>query len=212
MKIIKSELLITAGRPEQYPEGNKMEIAFAGRSNVGKSSLINALVNRNNLARTSGQPGKTQTVNFYEINEEFRLVDLPGYGYARVSKTSREQWKKMIETYFRVRENLIEVILLLDIRHEPGEHDKLMYDYIKRSEFNGIIIATKADKISRGNWNKHINVIAKKLEVEDKSFIIPFSSSKKTNKESVLDTLEELLNINREHYSYLLDNEGEIED
>lgn len=200
MKINKSELLITAGRQEQYPEGGKMEIAFAGRSNVGKSSLINALANRNNLARTSGQPGKTQTVNFYEINDEFRLVDLPGYGYARVSKTSREQWKKMIETYFRVRENLVEVILLVDIRHEPGEHDKLMYDYIKRCQFNGIVIATKADKISRGNWQKHINMIASKLGVEDKSFIIPFSASKKTNKEEVLETLEELLNINKEYY------------
>lgn len=200
MKINKSELLITAGRQEQYPEGDKMEIAFAGRSNVGKSSLINALANRNNLARTSGQPGKTQTVNFYEINDEFRLVDLPGYGYARVSKTSREHWKKMIETYFRVRENLVEVILLVDIRHEPGEHDKLMYDYIKRCQFNGIVIATKADKISRGNWQKHINMIANKLGVEDKSFIIPFSASKKTNKEEVLETLEELLNINEANY------------
>lgn len=198
MKINKAELLITAGNKSQYPEEGPLEVAFAGRSNVGKSSLINTLVNRKNLARTSGQPGKTQTVNFYEINDDFRLIDLPGYGYAKTSKSNRERWSVMIEEYFKVRQSLIEVILLLDIRHEPGDHDKMMYDWIKRCGFNGIIIATKADKISRGNWQKHINIIAKKLGVEDKDFIIPFSASKKTNKDKVWKTIEELILVNKE--------------
>ena len=199
MKIKSAELLITAGRPDQYPEEGKFEVAFAGRSNVGKSSLINSLINRKSLARTSGQPGKTQTINFYEINKEIRIVDLPGYGYARVSKTSREKWAKMIEAYFKVRKSLVEVILLVDIRHEPGEHDKMMYDWIKSCGFNGIIIATKADKISRGNWLKHINMIANKLGVENKEFIIPYSASKHTNRDKVWETINELVEINEEY-------------
>lgn len=197
MKIRNSNLLITAGRMDQYPEEGPLEIAFAGRSNVGKSSLINTLVNRNNLARTSGQPGKTQTVNFYAINnDEFRLVDLPGYGYARVSQTERQKWAKMIETYFTNRKSLCEVILLLDIRHEPGEHDKMMYDWIKSAGFNGIVIATKADKISKGQWFRYIATIQKKLEIENKDFIIPFSASKKLNLEKVWAALGEILEVN----------------
>jgi GTP-binding protein len=196
MKIKKSELIITAAKPYQYPPEGAIEVAFAGRSNVGKSSLINTLVNRNNLARTSGQPGKTQTVNFYNINDEFRLVDLPGYGYAKVSMTERQKWSKMIETYLVNRKSLAEVLLLLDIRHEPGDHDKMMYDWIKSFGYNGIIIATKADKISRGQWLKHITVIQKKLGVENKDFIIPFSASKKLNVDKVWDTIEEILEVN----------------
>jgi len=196
MKIKKSELIITAAKPEQYPPEGKLEIAFAGRSNVGKSSLINTLLNRNNLARTSGQPGKTQTVNFYNVNDEFRLVDLPGYGYARVSMSERQKWAKMIKTYLDNRKSLAEIILLLDIRHEPGEHDKMMYDWIKSFGFNGIIVATKADKISKGQWLKHINVIQKKLEVENRNFIIPFSASKRLNKDVVWETIEEILEVN----------------
>lgn len=196
MIIKKSELIITAAKQEQYPPEGKIEIAFAGRSNVGKSSLINTLLNRNNLARTSGQPGKTQTVNFYNINDEFRFVDLPGYGYAKVSMTERQKWSKMIETYLNNRKSLAEVILLLDIRHEPGEHDKMMYDWIKSFGYNGIIIATKADKISKGQWFKYISVIQKKLGVEDKKYIIPFSASKKINKDVVWQTIEEILEVN----------------
>lgn len=196
MKIKKSELIITAAKPYQYPPEGAIEVAFAGRSNVGKSSLINTLVNRNNLARTSGHPGKTQTVNFYNINDEFRLVDLPGYGYAKVSMTERQKWSKMIETYLVNRKSLAEVLLLLDIRHEPGDHDKMMYDWIKSFGYNGIIIATKADKISRGQWLKHITVIQKKLGVENKDFIIPFSASKKLNVDKVWDTIEEILEVN----------------
>lgn len=198
MKINSAELLITAGRKDQYPEEGILEIAFAGRSNVGKSSLINTLVNRKNLARTSGQPGKTQTVNFYEVNGNMRLIDLPGYGYAKTSKSRRENWATMIEEYFQVRQSLIEVILLVDMRHEPGEHDKLMYEWIKKCGFNGIVIATKADKISKGQWQKHINIIAKKLGVEDKSFIFPFSATKKINRDEIWETLSELYKMNYE--------------
>ena len=200
MKIKNAQLLITAGRLDQYPPEGPLEIAFAGRSNVGKSSLINTLVNRKMLARTSGQPGKTQTVNFYGINNnEFTFVDLPGYGYARVSKTSRQKWSEMIDVYFQNRKSLAEVVLLLDIRHEPGEHDKMMYDWIKACGFNGIIIATKADKVSRNQRQKHISIIAKILEVEDRSFIIPFSSLKKENIDGVLDMVQNVLDINREY-------------
>lgn len=200
MKIKNAKLLITAGRLDQYPPEGPLEIAFAGRSNVGKSSLINTLVNRKMLARTSGQPGKTQTVNFYGINNnEFTLVDLPGYGYAKVSKTSRQKWAEMIDIYFNNRKSLVEVILLLDIRHEPGEHDKMMYDWIKACGFNGIIIATKSDKVSRGKRQKHIDIIAKRLGVEDKSLIIPFSSLKKDNINGVLNTIGTVLDINSDY-------------
>lgn len=200
MRIKNAELLITAGRLDQYPEEGPLEIAFAGRSNVGKSSLINTLVNRKNLARTSGQPGKTQTVNFYGINnKEFTFVDLPGYGYAKVSKTSRQKWAEMIDVYFTNRKSLVEVVLMLDIRHEPGEHDKMMYDWIKSCGFNGIVIATKADKVSRGARHKHINAIAKKLGIQNKSLIIPFSALKKENIEGVLNTIETILEINSDH-------------
>lgn len=200
MRIKNAELLITAGRLDQYPAEGPLEIAFAGRSNVGKSSLINTVVNRKNLARTSGEPGKTQTINFYGINnKEFTFVDLPGYGYAKVSKQSRAKWAEMIETYFKNRKSLVEVVLLLDIRHEPGEHDKMMYDWIRNCGFNGIIIATKADKISRGKVQKHISIIQKKLDVENKDFIVPFSSLKKDNIDGVLEVVESILEINK-HY------------
>ena len=159
MRINKAELLRMAVSKEQYPKDNLFEIAFAGRSNVGKSSLINTLVNRSNLARTSSTPGKTQTINFYNMDDEFRFVDFPGYGYAKVSKVEREKWGQIIEEYLHFRENLIEVILLLDIRHEPGEHDRFMYNWIKTYGFNGIIVATKSDKIGKTQWEKYIKVI-----------------------------------------------------
>lgn len=200
MKIKNAKLLITAGRLDQYPPEGPLEIAFAGRSNVGKSSLINTLVNRKMLARTSGQPGKTQTVNFYGINNnEFTFVDLPGYGYAKVSKTSRQKWAEMIDIYFKNRKSLVEVILLLDIRHEPGEHDKMMYDWIKSCGFNGIVIATKSDKVSKGQRQKHIATIAKKLGIVDRELIIPFSALKKDNMDGVLDAVETILDINTEY-------------
>lgn len=196
MKIRKAELVITAAKQEQYPKDEQLEIALAGRSNVGKSSLINTLVNRRNLARTSSSPGKTQTINFYNINDEFRLVDLPGYGYAKVSLKERERWGKMIENYLTNRRNLAEVLLLLDIRHSPGEHDKMMYDWIRSFGFNGIIIATKADKISKGKWNKHIAMIQRELGVENREFIVPFSATSRLNKDKVWDVIKEVLEVN----------------
>ncbi|KPU27579.1 GTP-binding protein [Caloranaerobacter sp. TR13] len=193
MKIRDVKLLITAVNEDQYPSEGVAEIALAGRSNVGKSSLINALINRRNFARTSSQPGKTQTINFYSINDEFRLVDLPGYGYAKVSVKEREKWGKMIENYLTNRKSLKEVFLLLDIRHAPGQHDKMMYNWIKSFGYKGIIIATKADKIAKGKWQKHISIIAKELGVEDRNLIIPFSATKKINVEKVWETIESLL-------------------
>lgn len=194
MKIKDVKLLITAVKEEQYPSEGPIEIALAGRSNVGKSSLINALINRRNFARTSSQPGKTQTINFYSINDEFRLVDLPGYGYAKVSVKEREKWGKMIENYLVNRKSLKEVLLLLDIRHSPGEHDKMMYTWIKSFGYKGIIIATKADKIAKGKWMKHISIIAKELGAEDRNLIIPFSATKKVNVDKVWEIIENILN------------------
>lgn len=192
MKIIKSELERIAVDKKQYPDKNLIEIAFAGRSNVGKSSFINSMINRKNLARTSGKPGKTRTINFYNINEEFRFVDLPGYGYAQVSKKEKEKWGYIIEEYLNTRENLIEVVLLVDMRHEPTEQDVLMYNWIKSFDFVGIVIATKADKIKKGKYQQNIKEIKNKLKIKDSNLIIPYSSSKKINKEKVWQTFEDL--------------------
>ncbi|WP_132995428.1 ribosome biogenesis GTP-binding protein YihA/YsxC [Sporanaerobacter acetigenes] len=202
MKIISSELQAIAGNKSQYPVDNLFEIAFAGKSNVGKSSLINTLVNRNNLARTSGKPGKTQTINFYNINGDFRFVDLPGYGYAKVSKSQREKWAQMIEEYLKFRQNLIEIMLVVDIRHEPGDHDALMYQWIKSYGFNGIVIATKADKISKGQWEKQKTIIQRKLQIENRNFIIPFSAEKRVNLDQVWKAIEEIIMVNKEHQSH----------
>lgn len=194
MIIKKAEIIITAVKPSQYPPEDSPEIALAGRSNVGKSSLINALINRKKLARTSGQPGKTQTLNFYNINDDFRFVDLPGYGYARVSRKEREKWGDMINRYLTERRSLKEVILLLDIRHSPGEHDKMMYDWIKSIGFKGIIVATKADKLSNNQRSKQVSVICKELGIKDRSLVIPFSATKKLNKDKVWNIIKKVLN------------------
>lgn len=193
MKINKSDLDKIAVLPSQYPEDNLIEIAFAGRSNVGKSSFINSMINRVNLARTSGKPGKTRTINFYIINEEFRFVDLPGYGYAQVSMSEREKWAKIIEEYLVTRENLKEVVLVVDIRHEPTNDDLMMYEWIKSFGYRGIVIATKADKISKGQWQKHTAIIRKKLGVEDNNLIIPYSSEKKLNKDRVWEVFDKII-------------------
>lgn len=198
MKVKKAELLITAGRKDQYPDTDVVEIAFAGKSNVGKSSLINSLVNRKKLARTSSAPGKTQTVNFYSVNDEFNFVDLPGYGYAKVSKKERENWAKMINIYLNERETLTEVVLLVDCRHEPSENDKMMYNWIRSFGFSGYVIATKCDKLSKNQLAKNINLIKKTLQIPDKEFIVPFSSLKKTNLDKVWDLIEnKILEINQ---------------
>lgn len=197
MKIIKSDLHAIAVGPKQYPEDELPEIAFAGRSNVGKSSFINSMINRTNLARTSGKPGKTRTINFYIINENFRLVDLPGYGYAQVSKSEKEKWGHIIEEYLTQRENLREVVLIVDMRHEPTEQDLIMYNWIKSFGYSGLVVATKADKISKGNYQKHTKIIRKKLGIVDNNLIIPYSSTDKLNVEKIWEIFEERLDIEK---------------
>ncbi|MCF6462769.1 ribosome biogenesis GTP-binding protein YihA/YsxC [Clostridium sp. Cult1] len=201
MKITDAQLEKIAVNKTQYPDENLYEIAFAGRSNVGKSSFINSMLNRTNLARTSSKPGKTRTINFYNINGEFRFVDLPGYGYAQVSKKEKEKWGYIIEEYLNTRKNLIEVIQLVDIRHEPTEQDILMYNWIKTFNFAGIVIATKADKISKGKYQSNIKIIKNKLKVKESSLIIPYSSSKKINKDKAWHVFEEILIKNKEQQS-----------
>ena len=181
MRKIKSELDRIAVRPDQYPKEPLSEIAFAGRSNVGKSSFINSMINNKNLARTSGKPGKTRTINFYKINDKFRFVDLPGYGYAKVSKDEREKWGHIIEEYLTTRDNLKEVILVIDIRHKPSKDDVIMYDWIKYYGYGKLIVATKADKISKNAIVKHIKMIQDELGVENRDDIIPYSSENKMN-------------------------------
>ncbi|MFR8926567.1 ribosome biogenesis GTP-binding protein YihA/YsxC [Peptoniphilus senegalensis] len=198
MKISKAELEKVAVLEKQYPVANLPEFAFAGRSNVGKSSFINAMLNRKNLARTSSTPGKTRTINFYKVNDDLRLVDLPGYGYAKVAKTEKEKWAGIINRYLENRENLLETILLVDIRHEPTALDKQMYDYIIHSGFSGIVIATKKDKIKKSQLDKHISVIAKKLGVEHRENIIPFSSSQKDEVKDMWFIFEDILSFHKE--------------
>lgn len=193
MRIINSDLEKIAAIPSQYPSDSMPEIALAGRSNVGKSSFINSMVNKKNLARTSSKPGKTRTVNFYNIDDKFRLVDLPGYGYAKVSKGEKDNWAKIIETYLNNRKNLYEVFLLVDIRHEPTNQDLEMYKWIISFGFTGFVIATKADKISRNKVNKNINIIAKKLNISDKDLIFPYSAESKLNKDILLEQLSAII-------------------
>ena len=197
MKISKAELEKVAVLEKQYPLSNLPEFAFAGRSNVGKSSFINAMLNRKNLARTSSTPGKTRTINFYKVNDSLRLVDLPGYGYAKVAKTEKEKWACIINRYLENRENLLETILLVDIRHEPTDLDKQMYDYIIDSGFSGIVIATKKDKIKKSQIEKNISVIAKKLGVEHRENIIPFSSSEKNEVKDMWFIFEDMMNFHK---------------
>lgn len=198
MIIKKAELLITAAKKEQYPATVVPEIAFAGKSNVGKSSMINALVNRKKLARTSAQPGKTQTINFYNINDQFNFVDLPGYGYAKVSKQEKDKWGLMIETYLKGRNQLKEVILLVDIRHEPGINDRHMYEWIKSYNFTGYVIATKADKLSRSQQIKCISVIKKCLDIKDNNLILPFSAASKAGVEEAWSLFENIMGLEQE--------------
>jgi GTP-binding protein len=190
MIIKKAELAAVAVKKEQYPEDNMPEIAFVGRSNSGKSSLLNLLVNRKSLARVSGSPGKTRTINFYEINGSFRIVDLPGYGYAKVSKTQVSGWGNMIESYFKSRKGLIKAIQLIDIRHRPSDLDIQMYEYLKYYKLDGIIAATKADKVKRSELGKNIGVIRETLGLSDQDIVVPVSALKKTGQEDLLKELE----------------------
>lgn len=190
MKVHNAEMVISAVRPEQYPnEERYAEFALAGRSNVGKSSFINKMIGRKSLARTSSKPGKTQTLNFYKIEEALYFVDVPGYGFAKVSKREREAWGAMIETYFTTREELSAVLLIVDLRHPPTKDDIAMYDFLKFHELPCIVIATKADKIPKGKWDKHISVMKKNLDLVKSDEIILFSSESGMGKDQVWNAL-----------------------
>ena len=193
MNINKSELEAVAVKPNQYPPEGVAEIAFAGRSNVGKSSLLNLLTGRKKLARVSGSPGKTRTINFYRVNDAFRIVDLPGYGYARVSKSVTENWGDMMEQYFSARHGLIKTVQLVDIRHEPSKQDIQMYEYLRHYGLDGLVVATKADKISRNQMNKNITVIRKALGMKPEDKVIACSALKRTGQDELLDEIERLL-------------------
>lgn len=190
--IIKSaELETVCGITSALPENLLSEVAFAGKSNVGKSSLINGLLNRKSLARTSSSPGKTQTINFYNINKELYFVDLPGYGYAKVSQEIRAKWGKMIEKYLHNSKQLKVVFLLIDIRHAPGENDKIMYDWIVANGYEPVIIATKLDKIKRSQKDKNIKIIKEKLGLGGNAKIIPFSAVSKQGRDEIWDFIQQ---------------------
>ncbi|MBY9079414.1 ribosome biogenesis GTP-binding protein YihA/YsxC [Paenibacillus sp. HN-1] len=176
MKVTSAEFVISAVGPAQYPEDALPEIALAGRSNVGKSSLINRMINRKNLARTSSTPGKTQHMNYYRINERLYFVDFPGYGYAKVSKVQRAAWGKMVEKYLAERETLRLVLLVVDLRHPPTSDDKMMYDWLKHYGIPMCVVATKADKIPKTRWPKHIKIMKEALGVQPGDNFIPYSS------------------------------------
>ena len=191
--IIKNvELETVCGVTSVLPDNDLPEIAFAGKSNVGKSSLINGLVNRKALARTSSQPGKTQTINFYNVNKELYFVDLPGYGYAKVSEKEKAKWGKMIEGYLHSSQKLCAVFLLIDIRHEPSANDINMYQWILANGYEPIIIATKLDKIKRSQLQKHIKMIRTTLDVVPGTEILPFSAQTKQGRDEILDLIEKI--------------------
>ena len=193
MVIKNVELETVCGIKSKLPENLFPEVAFAGKSNVGKSSLLNGLVNRKSLARTSSQPGKTQTINFYNVNKSLYLVDLPGYGYAKVSESVKEQWGKMIERYLKKSPTLKAVFLLVDIRHEPSANDVQMFDWINANGFDPIVIATKADKISKGAVQKQVSIIKKTLKCQADTIIIPFSAEDKRGLTDIYDIADKYL-------------------
>lgn len=192
--VIKNVNLETViGVTSKIPQNEMPEIAFAGKSNVGKSSLINALMNRKSLARTSSQPGKTQTINFYNINDALYFVDLPGYGYAKVSRQEKEKWGKMIERYLHQSKVLKAVFLLIDIRHDPSANDKTMYEWILANGFHPIIIATKADKINRSQLQKQIKAVKQGIGVEKDTVVIPFSAQTKQGRDEIYEVIDRLM-------------------
>lgn len=192
--VIKNVSLETViGVTSKVPQNNLPEIAFAGKSNVGKSSLINALMNRKSLARTSSQPGKTQTINFYNINNELYFVDLPGYGYAKVSQQEKEKWGKMVERYLHQSKVLRAVFLLIDIRHDPSANDRIMYDWILSNGFHPIVIATKSDKINRSQLQKHIKAVRQGLGVDKDTIVIPFSAQTKQGRDEIYELIDGMM-------------------
>jgi len=193
MVIKKVGLETVCGITSKLPDNIHPEVAFAGKSNVGKSSLINALMNRKSLARTSSQPGKTQTINYYNINDAIYFVDLPGYGYAQANEKVKAQWGKMIEDYLHRSKQLRAVFLLIDIRHKPSENDCIMYDWIKRNGYEPIIIATKLDKINRSQIQKQVKLIRTTLEAEKETIIIPFSATTKQGREEIYEIVDGII-------------------
>lgn len=193
MKIKNVELEIVCGITSKLPETDKVEVAFAGKSNVGKSSLINALMNRKALARTSATPGKTQTINFYNVNDVMYLVDLPGYGYAKVSEQEKIKWGQLIERYLNTSKQLKAVFLLIDIRHEPSANDKMMYEWIVAQGYHPIIIATKLDKLKRSQVAKHVKMIKEGLQLLPGTVIVPFSAETKQGREEIWELMESYL-------------------
>lgn len=196
MKIGQCSFVTSAVNRDQYPDDAKPEFALAGRSNVGKSSLTNMLINRKGLAKTSSTPGKTQTINFYDIDDKFRFVDLPGYGYAKVSKAQKSTWGKIIETYLNSRETLVEVFLLVDLRHKPTLEDKQMYDWIKSCGFNGIVIGTKSDKLKNSQFHSQIKLIRETLGMSKDDVLIPVSAESRAGKYEVWELINELFEVN----------------
>lgn len=196
--VIKNVNLETVcGITSTIPENPYMEFAFAGKSNVGKSSLINGLMNRKSLARTSAQPGKTQTINFYNINDELYFVDLPGYGYAKANENIKAQWGKMVEKYLHKSRQLRAVFLLVDIRHEPSGNDKMMYDWILNQGYKPIIIATKLDKINRSQVQKHVKMIRTGLQTVKDTIVIPYSALNKQGREEIYELFDKYLEESR---------------
>ena len=193
MVIKKVNLDIVIGVTSQVPETDLPEVAFAGKSNVGKSSLINALMNRKSYARTSSQPGKTQTINYYNINDAMLLVDLPGYGYANVSLSVKEKWGKMVEKYLKKSSQLKQVFLLIDIRHDPSANDKMMYDWIVSNGYHPVIVATKLDKIKRSQQAKQIKAVRTGLGLSADDILIPVSSQTKQGIPELWDVIEQFI-------------------
>ncbi|SHK15898.1 GTP-binding protein [Hathewaya proteolytica DSM 3090] len=195
MIIKNAEFIISAVAKTQYPNDGMDEVAFVGRSNVGKSSLINTLVNRRNLVKVSGVPGKTRLINFFLINNSFYFVDLPGYGYAKVSKSEKEKWGHVMETYLTKRQNLKKIVLLVDSRHKPTEDDKTMYEFIKYYKYQVVVVATKIDKLSKNEIFKNLKVIRETLNLTEEEKIIKFSSLKKVGVEELLSDIEESISF-----------------
>lgn len=194
MKVNTAEIVISAVKPEQYPDDGLPHIALAGRSNVGKSSFINKMINRKALARTSSKPGKTQTLNFYIINEMLYFVDVPGYGYAKVSKSERAAWGKMIETYIKKSPHLKVVLLIVDVRHAPSKDDVMMYEFLKHFDIPTMVVATKADKIPKGKWQKHLKVVKETLQMDKNDPLVLFSSETGQGKDEAWATMMSFVN------------------
>lgn len=192
MIIHNAEFIISAVGPDQFPEDGLPEIALAGRSNVGKSSLINRMINRKNLARTSSQPGKTQTLNYYRVNDALYMVDFPGYGYAKVSKTRREAWGKMVEAYILNRVQLKLILCVIDMRHPPSKDDQMMYEWLTHHDIPRVVVTTKADKLPKSQWQKHFKVIKQVLNMRPEDKIIMFSSELGLGRDELWEVFNEI--------------------